>query len=160
MYLTPTIHPWDIAIPTRPFHGRGHSGVSGAWGLCITRTIPPCGGTRLYLLLRGCASRSHTPTRRTYFHTTLPWPGHSGASAAWGLCLTRTIPPQTVLGPIGPCGYRHACVVCLCDRGHAPQWGFYALYDTVALYVSRDFTVLELRLFGSMLCYVGCSALR
>ena len=43
--------------------------------------------------------------------------------------------------------YRNACVVCPCERGHAPHWDFYALYDTVALYVSREFTVPELQLF-------------
>ena len=44
-------------------------------------------------------------------------------------------------------GYRNACVVCSCERGHAPHWDFYALYDTVALYVSREFTVPVLQLF-------------
>ena len=34
-----------------------------------------------------------------------------------------------------------------CERGHTPHWDFYALYDTVALYVSREFTVPELQLF-------------
>ena len=43
--------------------------------------------------------------------------------------------------------YRNACVVCPCERGHAPHWYFYALYDTVALYVSREFTVPFLQLF-------------
>ena len=43
--------------------------------------------------------------------------------------------------------YRNACVVCPCERGHAPHWDFYALYDTVGLYVSREFTVPELQLF-------------
>ena len=37
--------------------------------------------------------------------------------------------------------------MCPCERGHTPHWDFYALYDTVALYVSCEFTVPELQLF-------------
>ena len=39
--------------------------------------------------------------------------------------------------------YKNACVVCSCERGRPPHWDFYALYNTVALCVSREFTVPE-----------------
>ena len=44
--------------------------------------------------------------------------------------------------------FKNACVVTPCERGRSPHWDLYALYDTVALYVPREFTVPELRLFG------------
>ena len=88
-----------------------------------------------------------------------------GATLPWVTDLSMRVPPRA-FGQCGPytlqvlyCDvlrcqaaeagprYRNACVVCSCERGHAPHWDFYALYDTVALYVSREFTVPELQLF-------------
>ena len=84
-----------------------------------------------------------------------------GATLPWVTDLSVRVPPRA-LGQGGPytlqvlyCDvlrcqaaeagprYKNACVVCSCERGHAPHWDFYALYNTVALYVSRKFTVPE-----------------
>ena len=88
-----------------------------------------------------------------------------GATLPWVTDLSIRVPPRALrrggqytlqvlycdvlrcqAAEAGP-KYRNACVVCPCERGHAPHWDFYALYDTVALYVSRGFTVPELQLF-------------
>ena len=88
-----------------------------------------------------------------------------GATLPWVTDLSVRVPPRALrrggqytlqvlycdvlrcqAAEAGP-KYRNACVVCPCERGHAPHWDFYALYDTVALYVSREFTVPGLQLF-------------
>ena len=88
-----------------------------------------------------------------------------GATLPWITDLSVRVPPRALgrgspytlqvlycnvmrcqAAEVGP-KYKNACVVCSCEREHAPHWDFYALYDTVVLYVSRKLTVPELQLF-------------
>ena len=88
-----------------------------------------------------------------------------GATLPWVTDLSVRVPPRALrrsgqytlqalycdvlrcqAAEAGP-KYRNAFVVFLCERGHAPHWDFYGLYDTVALCASREFTVPELQLF-------------
>ena len=149
----------------------GRAGPSGVQALilpCFIMTSFPSRNRRtpccllmcsLSLVSGHCRKRGRRCSPRSWWHVV------PGATLPWVTDLSVRVPPRALrrggqytlqvlccdvwrcqAAEAGP-KYRNACVVCPCERGHAPHWDFYALYDTVALYVSREFTVPELQLF-------------
>ena len=120
-----TLLPLGLPIPTRPFHGRGESGVSAPWGICLPRTIPPRGVPipKRPLHGQGDMGVSHTyytPMGHRYTYAALSWPGalgcirclgamyhayhtamqrNSALSAAKGLWLALPLPRKAYLFP-------------------------------------------------------------
>ena len=123
-----TLLPLGLPIPTRPFHGRGDSGVSTPWGICLPYTIPPRGvpipkrpwhGQRDL----GVSHTYHTPMGYRYTEAALSWSGalgcirclgavyhayhtamrrDSAVSAAKGLCLPLPHSNEAYLSPHNP----------------------------------------------------------